>query len=59
MFSNLKDFFDLLDVNPIWPTVIVIAEIIDCFIPYKPIGKVKKSKDKDGNEIYKIYKNRK
>lgn len=59
MFDNLKEFLELLDVNPIWPIIILVAEVISCHIPHVPIGKVKKSKDKDGNEILTIFKYKK
>ncbi len=58
MFNGIKEFFELLDVNPIWPAIILIAECINCTIPYTPIGKVKKSKEKD-DTVYIVYKNRK
>lgn len=59
MFNGIKEFFELLDVNPIWPIVILIVQIINCQIPYTPIGKVKKSKDKKGAVTYTVFKNRK
>lgn len=58
MFNNMREFFNWLDVNPIWPTIVLAVSIIDCLIPDKPIGKIKKSKDKENNTVYTVFKNK-
>jgi len=58
MFEGLQFFFDLFDVSPVWPIVILVGLILLCIVPYKPVYKIKETKDKDGSTIYKIWKNR-
>lgn len=58
MFKGLTYFFDLLDVAPIWPTIIIVGLVILCMIPYKPLYKIKKTKDEKNNTMYVVYKHR-
>lgn len=58
MFENLRNFFDFLGVHPIWPTLVIGLSFVQCLFPYRPIAKIKETKDKDGKKEYVVYKNR-
>lgn len=58
MFNNIKEFFNMLDVKPIWPVLITVLSFISCCIPYKPIAKIKETKDENGCSLYKIWEYR-
>ncbi len=58
MFDGVREFFAMLDVHPFWPTLLVTLSFVQCLFPYKPVAKIKETKDKDGNKLYVVYKHR-
>ena len=59
MFESLRNFFEFLGVHPFWPSLVAGLSILYGLIPYEPVAKVKKTKDKDGQDLYIIYKRHK
>lgn len=59
MFESLRNFFEFLGVHPFWPSLVAGLSILYGLIPYEPVAKVKKTKDKDGKDLYIIYKRHK
>lgn len=58
MFESLRNFCAFLGVHPFWPTLVLVLSFVQCLFPYEPVAKIKKTKDKDGKDIYVIYKSR-
>ncbi len=58
MFEGIRYFLDLLEVKPFWPIIITLLSFGTCLVPYKPILKIKESKDKNGNKEYTIFRYR-
>lgn len=58
MFEGVREFFAMLDVHPLWPTLVLGLSFVQCLFPYKPVAKIKETKDKDGKKEYVVYKNR-
>lgn len=58
MFEGLREFFAMLDVHPFWPGLVITLSFVQCLIPYRPVAKIKETKDKDGKKEYVIYKRR-
>lgn len=58
MFDGVREFFAMMDVHPFWPTLIVTLSFVQCLFPYKPVAKIKETKDKDGKKVYVVYKHR-
>lgn len=63
MFEFLRNFWDFLGVDPFWPSTVagltVLYGLTQGLIPYEPVAKIKKTKDKDGQYCLKIYKKHK
>ena len=57
MFEGIREFFAMLDVHPFWPIMIVILLFVQGLIPYRPVARIKETKDENGNKVYVIYKN--
>ena len=58
MFDGIRNFFNLLDVDLFWPVLIIALSFVSCLIPYKPVAKIKETKDKNGDKVYTIYRYR-
>ncbi len=58
MFEGVKYFLELLDISPFWPVLITTLSFVQCLFPYKPVAKIKETKDKDGKKTYTVYKHR-
>lgn len=56
MFASIGEFFALLDVHPLWPTLVLTLSFMQCLFPYKLVAKIKETKDKDGKKEYTIYR---
>ena len=55
MLEAINYFIDLLEIDPIWIKIIIIALIINCFCPWKIVGKIE-TEEKDGKRIFKIFR---
>lgn len=53
--ESIKYFLYLLEIDPIWPILILILLILSGLYPYRLKGKSVTKKDKDGNEETKYY----
>lgn len=49
-------FIELLGINPIWIIILLLALIISCICPWKEIGKIEETEDKDGKKVFKIFR---
>lgn len=58
MFEGLRSFMNMFDVSPIWPAIIIVGLIVLCTVPYKPVYKIKKTKDEKNNTVYTVWKYR-
>jgi len=50
----IKNFIELLEINPTWIIILLIALIISCICPWKLTGKIE-TEEKDGKIIHKIF----
>lgn len=56
MFESIREFFEFMDVNPMWPAAIIALTFVRCLFPYKPIAKIKEEQDEEGKKTYTVYK---
>lgn len=56
MLESIKYFLCLLEIEPIWPVILLLALGMKAFFPWKLEGKYEETKDKDGNKVIKYYK---
>lgn len=49
-------FCNLLDVDPVWPIIILVILVIGCFCPWDLQEKTKVTKDKDGNVEFRTFR---
>ncbi len=56
MFDGIRYFLELLDVHPFWPSLIVTLSFVQCLFPYRPVAKIKETKDKNGKKEYTVYR---
>ena len=60
MLERIREFSNLLGVDPFWVWLLIILSIllfiVKCMYPYKPEWKSKKTKDKNGNEVTTYYR---
>ena len=40
------------------PVLIIALSFVSCLIPYKPVAKIKETKDKNGDKVYTVYRYR-
>ncbi len=59
MLEMIREISALLEVDPFWIWIIIalliLLGVVKCIYPWKPVGKSKKTKDKDGNEVTIYY----
>lgn len=51
-----KYFIELLEINPVWVIILLLALIVSCMYPWKLTGKIEETEDKDGKKISKIFR---
>lgn len=55
MLESMKYFVDLLEIDPVWIKILLLALIVNCIYPWKLTGKVE-TEEKDGKTISKIFR---
>ena len=55
MLESMKYFVDLLEIDPVWIKILLLALIVNCIYPWKLTGKVE-TEEKDGKIISKIFR---
>ncbi len=56
MFESITGFFKLIDVDMVWPILIVGLSFVRCMVPNSLVSKIKEVKKEDGTKEYHIYK---
>lgn len=51
----IKDFFDLLGVNPLWGVLIIALILLKAIAPWNITYKVEETEDENGKKTYKFY----
>lgn len=54
MIKSINYFIDLLEINPVWIKILLLALIVNCIYPWKLTGKVE-TEEKDGKKVSKIF----
>lgn len=54
MLESMNYFIDLLEIDPVWIKILMIALILNCIYPWRLTGKVE-TEEKDGKIISKIF----
>ena len=54
MLKSINYFIDLLEINPVWIKILLLALIVNCIYPWKLTGKVE-TEEKDGKKVSKIF----
>lgn len=56
MGAAINYFIELLEIDPVWIKIILLALIINCFCPWKLTGKIEETKDTNGKKVFKIFR---
>lgn len=57
MLESIKEFCYLLDIEPLWIAILVLALAIKALVPWRLEYKVEETEEKEtGKKIYKIFR---
>lgn len=56
MIVAINYFIEQLEINPDWVMILLLVLVVSCICPWKEIGKIEETEDKDGKKVFKIFR---